>query len=333
MARMNRSRRPNRFRPFRALGTAASLAYRAYNSYTKTKSRNIRSRENVTTGQKDFTNQYRFKRMPRRKRKKWVSFKRKVNAVVNKRTSRTFLFNDALNIDDTTVSHLSPHFASVCIAGCNGTEDSSSATTIHQQAGFRDLKKIIDALGSGQMTNRRFYCKSMILDVTLFNHGNRPVEIDVYDIAANKDVTLGNSIASNLTSYPTNDFYQVYESGASLQAVGGIVGSVLANRAFTPFSIPVCSSLLKIYRKRKFMVPPGSSVFLQRRVSKDWCFNSSGKDDMSMLKGITQGFFIVGKSVVNPDVVDSNFGLSIGASRTYNVSYDSEEYQSVAQLA
>jgi len=99
--------------------SAAYGAYKGWNAGKGLASRNKKSRTGFITQQYDVKTQYRRKRMPRRKRKRWVRQVRKVNHIVDNRLGSQYQMFRSFATGTNTNGTQS--FLSVGLYGENGT--------------------------------------------------------------------------------------------------------------------------------------------------------------------------------------------------------------------
>lgn len=220
--------------------------------------RNYRPGQNITSRQKDVTNQYRYKRMPRRKRKAWKKFSKKVVAVQIAQTGlKTVVFNYG-NIHSAEFSTEQGYFH--CdLYGCLGASDSAFG------AGRNDMRRLFSNDPSieqniGPLNPRlgKLIFGSAVIDMTIRNPTEFDSEVDIYYISYVKNDTNPSLTTS-------------FNGGINIDEPinGSIPNQVieLTQRGTTPFDMPAALSQngVHIMNKKKLLLPPGASSFIQYR--------------------------------------------------------------------
>lgn len=279
-----------------------------------------RSNENTTTTQYDTTTQYRYKRMPKRKRRRWKNFVKKVQAVQQKSLgTRTVLFNTAIRV---TGAANAQHYGVVALYGYHGKGDVLIGPPV-AYCGLRDIYRIAnnDANIMDKNTNGveggKFYLQSGILDVTATNVGSRTIEVDMYEVNCMEDDTKETDPLATIGNA------QVITPVIS----GGSTSIDLAQRGATLFDLPnaISNDKWKIYKKRKYLLPSGASFTFQHRDPRNYMLNGA---DFKFLEEAasnvfsyarrkqTRLFFFVAKNVAGYD--NATVDLQIGATRKYS---------------
>lgn len=269
------------------------------------------------TQQRDYSTPYVKKRMPRYKRKQWVSFTKKVFACSLKNAGlKTVLFNSRLT--SITNAGYQAYFA-IALYGNKGNDDNGTT-----QIGYNDLNRIFrndpqiaHSTGTPSLPlNGQLNFASAVLDVTLRNLGELDSEVDVYFCYHWKDTENTNPAGAN-----TADLYKDLKDGGYNQEIAVGNGLVtLEARGATPFDVGYALSAtgLKIMKKQKFLMPPGRSVFLQHRIPRNFQFewNNLNKKGYG-LRRLTYEVLVVHKpSVTNNDSAIST--IACGVTRKYS---------------
>lgn len=289
-----------------ALGSAGRYLYGKWYGKSNT-ARKGRSVYGGVTQQHDVRTLYRKRRMPRRKRKRWVRFVKKVQAVNNKQLgTRSVLFNDTISVNPGVAAQ---NYLSFLLYGGNGTNNV-------QEQGLDDLQKIKQGdTQIGPTANVHF--GSAVLDLTLVNTPvgeinpafNYTLEVDIY-----------------VVWYRPNEFQFANLNAAFSQANtdGTVIGTTpitIDVRGATPFNLPNFLKLSKmnIIRKTKYYISPGQAVSYQFRDAKNRMLYGRDMDALSnndmSYKGLTRGVFIISKCV---DSGNSASQLVIRGTRTYS---------------
>lgn len=293
--------------------TAVGLAKFAYNSYQKFKKPYTAA--TGITNQHDYSFQYKKKYMPRRKKRQWIKFSKKVIAVNNKGlATQTRVFNNQITgyAGSGQQSHL---FMS--LYGKAGTSLAS------QETGLADLSMIFDAYGPAntqeETINLNF--KSAVLDLTARNPMSVGLEVDLYVLNFNRDGRDLNSMAAAMTLAENET-----------QNISGSSPLVMSQRGVTLFDMPQLISLLgiKIVKKVKYFMTPGGTFTYQLRDPKDRKIHrlniSSGTTARTEFvePKVTQGILLIFKTL--PGVVDDNTQLTCGVTRKYAYAEQSNIY-------
>jgi hypothetical protein len=300
--------RTNRVLKYRSsAGSTTSRGRMSYNGST--------SHNSVVTRQKDYGSQYRYKKMPRYKKRRWRSFVKKVAAVQLKQAGlRTVLFNS--RVEQSNPPGYQGAF-NITLYGINGSQDGVYSL------GLRDIYRIFkndpDVVQIGTPPGNvpksgKLQFGSGVLDLTIRNlSADIEAEVDVYYGWFKKDddqvVTLSN----------TNPIYKY--NLAPIDLINATNNAININeRGATLFDKPAGISAIgyHITKKMKMLLAPGQSTFLQHRDAKNYMVDWTNVQDCGFAKrGLTFGMFVVYKpSVTASD--DAVVTLAIGATRKYS---------------
>lgn len=303
-----------RYRPYKAMPMSPrrdSLSYVM---------RSRRAKKNVTYGrgvtiQHDAQQQYRKKRMPRRKRRQWAKFVRKVAAVnVRNLGTRTVIFNTQMTFGSTGTQQ---NWETFCLYGWNSSQADSAFT-----CGNQDVQKIFnndpEILKSGPPVapiNGKIQMHSAVMDVTICNNGVNSVEMDLYVIHHRKWVNK-------------NRLQEAFVAGTT--NTGPINPSntneiTYLKRGVTPFDIPnaLSASGIKIVKKTKYFVPgSGGIVTYQVRDPKNHMVNA---DMMTNNSGFAWPGKTVSILIVQKNITGASEGttLNVGCTRKYSYTVES----------
>lgn len=257
------------------------------------------------TNQYDRTGVYRKKRMPRRKRRQWRKFVKKVNAVTEKDYGTNTIVRNNVGFGQAT-----PGLQGLLTVSLYGKDGIDTATSF----GNSDLK---DIYGNdlNTLASTKFKFCSAILDMTCVNNStseetnaNLGLEVDVYEITYRK-------VASS-----TSPTVALSSNNASLINPGN-AGLTINTRGVTPFDLPDPLSRygITIYKKTKFFIGKGQQFTYQMRNPKSYSwqkdFIDDGNDDF-MIPYVTKTLVIVYKGL--PDPLNSVTPvLNIGVTRKY----------------
>lgn len=234
--------------PVAAQAAARYVAGRARSAVDQVvTSRNETSPTSVTT-QHDVSTRYRRRRMPARKRKRWVRFTRRVRHVE--------LQMQPLQI----YQHLTKNSATAA----GGTQGQAGLylldTNASGQGHLTSLFKTVYGL-TGAITEygpNRLYLKSACIDLQLKNTGTEQCIIDMYWCRTRANINDTSAIGSLFDAGITN-----------MTAYGAITTT---NPALTPFDNPNFCKMFKILKKTEYLISPDQVVTLQQRQAKNRYF-------------------------------------------------------------
>jgi len=257
---------------------------------------------------------YRKKRMPTRKKRRWKSFVKKINAVAERELgTRTVLFNDQLLLTSTAAGK--QLCLSLALYSCNNSDANKTW--------LKDLDQIVKLENTANSTalngetvddTTKFMFHSGIMDITLRNVSgyhetlNGPIildaaaqmEVDVYEIYVRKAVKTN--------SIDNKDLSQLFNSNDSKEIGGTGTGIEIQDRGATPWEVPHNFGLygVKIYKKTKYFIPSGQTITHQSRDPKRHVASKKTitENDGFNMPGWTKHLFIIGKLVP---------GLTIGS--------------------
>lgn len=298
------------------------------------------------TIQHDYRKTYSKKRMPKRKRKQWTKFVKKVQAVnLRDRGLITALYNKRLvaaavaPTDQAIIAcHLYGHNGA---AGTDETGQQDLKTLIDNNEDLRGLFQVDNSGGFGtiQQTRRttvsaveKIMFESAILDMTLYN-GNAAgaLEVDIYSITYNKFNV--NNETTLLTSFKTGDPSDIAPMQYDNTVAGYFANIKLTDRGATPFELGhiIGRHGIRILSKEKVYISAGQSINKQYRDAKNRYFDPRGllgvaSDQSSQstntyrYKDWTKTFLIVAKNVDPGTATTTSF--SVGCTRSYKYTYE-----------
>jgi len=299
---MARAYKPRRFR--RRLGTfggaasALKLGYRAYKSYTKTSKKRPSGNYGVTN-QHDVKTIYRKKFMPKYKKRKWISFVKKVNAVTEKQyATQTVLFNQNTSKTNTAGNQ---DYMSCWLYGRNGDVGAAGS-----EPGITDLATIFNTVAT-QATERLIF-KSAVLDLTITNNASVTCEVDIYHVRLRKDDVADTFVDAVQKAEFVTGTLPTYTS------------LIMTKRGCTPFEFPTLISNIgmSILKKTKIFMPGGGTSTYQLRDPRQKRFGREDvvNDPTFIMPYHTQGLIIMFKPVAG--LQDSLATLNIGVTRKFS---------------
>lgn len=250
---------------------------------------------------------YRYKRMPRYKKRRWIKSKRRFTAhLASSVGTRQVIFNGAIANE---ISNTVQGFISTALLGYKGAADNTTYRT-----GFSDMSRLIanDQTG-GQINNGlsgNLLITSAILDTTFHNTGEKKLEVDLYEIYC-----VGNKAVDQPDlAVLLNDYNLITQDG---------VGTApnLEQRGVTPFECPrLAPNGLKIMKKTKYFVGAGEVFTYQMRDPRNhWMslrqFSESDATEAAFKGGMTKCLLAVIKQVAGSG--SGNSGFTWGTTRIY----------------
>lgn len=231
----------------------------------------------VISTQHDVSGRYRRKRMPRRKRKRWVGFSRKVNHVVLQMQPLNTYTVDYPGAVKTIAVNTQVTDGQM-IGGVSVTQNSELLDIFRSAFG--------SALGINSIDVYKIYLKSMCLDLQLRNSGTNALVVDVYTLMCRRN----DKNAQRIDVQYVNDFA---EQGAGS---GGTVD--VNNPATTPFQNSSFCKRWKILAKKEILLGAGQVSTMQIRIPHNRYL--SGKlleHNVGCIPGFTRAFLIQARGV------------------------------------
>lgn len=235
----------------------------------------VRSGMGVTV-QHDARQIYQRTRMPRRRRKQWKGFVRKVNAVSERSLgSRSVVFNTAQTFQNLTTGSQGLGYCALYSGRSSGDSFMNDLVNL---SSYENIGNPTAAAGITIGDTTKWLFQSAILDVTFRNTSGvlsssgtvitldsiAKLEVDVYEIISSREWTDNGGDKFDVTSTLTY--------GASITPTIGNSGTALtlALRGVTPWEIPAALSYyrLKILKKTKYFVNNGDTFTYQVRDPK-----------------------------------------------------------------
>jgi len=291
------------------------MANRFARSFTRTK-RKRRTNGRGVTFQRDHELIYRKNRMPYRRKKRWVRFIRKTNAVSEKVLgTRTVVRNEQFSFSTSgTSANSTDTLGQLALYPVgNGTHEY-----------LRDLGRIASDPDVPQ--TGKFLFQSAIMDCTFTNVSSTddldrkdiPIELDIYEITAgrNFEKATGDKGLLDVFSEGAADTSTIAYTQGTPVALG------LSNRGTTPWDLPQALSLykVKIWKKTKYRLSGGQSISYQMRDPTRHVFEKGyiGELTGSNLPRATRWLLLIAKPVVGFDVGISGIcELATGVTRKY----------------
>lgn len=226
---------------FPYMASAAASAGAAFSAYRKKSKTGTTG--SIISNQHDQATRYRRKRMPRRRRRAWVSFTKKVRHVdLQMQPLQIYTKEGTTNL--TAVANAGNVWSRM-LGGTTVTDNDELQQIFFQQFNTASLAAIV---------SNRIFVKSICLDVQLTNNDTHTVIIDMYQLRCRKTFAS----ASTLHSQYVN---ALAELGATPK--GGTINS--SSTALTLFDAPNFCEFWQVMSKREVMIGAGSTVSFQIR--------------------------------------------------------------------
>lgn len=283
----------------------------------------------------DMRSIYRRKRMPKSKRKRWVRFVKKVNAVADKDLGlRTVLFNDQMTQTNSTAKQSTLTLALYAVRNAS--------------IGYLDDLKVIGGLeneanstavaGDTISANTKMLFQSAVMDITIRNTTDRlktidagnpllntyeaapdaAIELDIYEVYQREIASDSSSLFESLTAA-----FAAYDD----KEIGGTgTGIGIDDRGASPFEFGAQMGRhgIKILKKTKFFIPNGQTITWQVRDPKrrKMTYGELTRHESYNKPGWTKQFYLIYKLVPGivqgPAIGDCRLRLSIGCTRKYS---------------
>lgn len=297
MAGMRLNRRVRRrWGPYSAGAGGSAIAQNAFQMYRKYRTgqkKKTKSANFSMTTQHDSRLVYKKRRMPRRKRRVWRSFKRKAQYVSNTQNPRntivkTNYITGSCSVNQQMVVTLSlyPGYN----ASDNALDDIRDCQALANQT-FSD--------GQAQTTNQFF--RSGFMEATIVNTKATTVYMDAYWCYAKKDsIITPQTILSNGFKSTT----QAADGDNLPTAVGSAVTE--NTLGITPFQSSEFCQHFSIWKKTRYILGQGQTVQLEWRDPKNRFLNPDSKfitGDWTVLRGWTKTLVLIFYTV--PSKVDT----------------------------
>lgn len=268
-----RARRPRGNRLSRALRLGARFGKAAYVA-NRSRYRGNGSRTNTATGKRvgestpltydnDFKTDYRYRRMPRRRKRRWVSFVRKVNAVTMKKQQglKKVLFYGIKNL--TTVANQSGT-TDMMMYSADGSAvlDNADIGAIfrgHLGATVFNDQNSFAAIGNAQ---KKLQFESCQMECTVRNLGSVSAIVEVYYVRCRKAHAQTNLDSGNTAAgiYHLGFLKQTQVQDLEESTILGTGPQVSTQIGTTPFQSPRFCETFKILRRKKYQIAPGNTI-------------------------------------------------------------------------
>lgn len=264
--------RARRLRSTRRAAMTIRRAGRRYLHRRRLRGRPRTSGRGVTT-EHDRQAIYRKSRMPRGRRVRWKSFKRKVNAVAEKELgSRTVVFNKEFTFTNNTATRQgAAHCALYGLKSTTSWYDDISQVAALENVGADPTT----AAGITVEKSTKIIFQSAVLDITMRNttdfnneqlNGEGTLEVDVYEMTMKRPATDGSVGWGSINSLYDGTYPDVKRPGGAGTPLMDTTNA-LFYRGVTPFDFTYSTSRygIRIWKKTKYFIRSGQTATYQYR--------------------------------------------------------------------
>jgi len=283
------------------------------------------------TTQHDSKTIYRSKKMPYRKKKKWVAFVRKVSAVeISNRAKSTFVINSANTVttaaDNQAWSETHIYSQKGTDVGTRDIQYLLEDANLYQKVQSTGLVTssndiIVGGTFADESTRKEILLSSASLDVTYTNTSTegQGMEMDLYTIIYSRQTGgyHGSFLAEVDSNTTTVGAIPILTSPTNISLTSQITK---AQRGITLFEMPYGLSKCgaKIVKKEKYFISSGNSITKNVRDPKNHPLRLVSGEPVFQKRGITQTLVACIKPV-NPGAIVS---LSTKSTRSYKYTYE-----------
>lgn len=268
----------------RGAALAGKAAYKIARSYTNTR-QNVRSAPAPITGESDFRGVYRRRPMPKRRRRSWVKFTRRVKAVAEAQVASQF----QVLRRNTTIA-----------TGSAGQNFTSLFTVLGGNGGNSETDDIADMAASAlamagttgttgtTLTSAgiRLHISGWMAEVMINNNSNVTTYLDCYYWRTKKDVP---TTYANVGAVLNVGFSQLFVPSAT----PANTALTMTQYGVTPFQCPLFSQCFQVYKKTRIKLGGGGTAQLELRSGKNHYRKFGYDTNFSFLRGVTEGILFV----------------------------------------
>lgn len=271
----------------------------------------------AVTNQYDVKTMYRRKRMPRRKRRGWMRFKKKVLSAENSLAAKQCLvFRRVVN------PQVAANSQSVVSAMLYGNGESFAPVDL----GCEDMKDCWDAwynenLVSDNGTPGKLNFTSGVLDIELGNVGGEgyanSLTVDVYHVRCKRQ-------PMEIENVSTYGFAALFNAALGATTMPNMSSLNTVNldddqAGVTPFCAPLFCKYVEVLSVKKVLLSVGQNTHFQLRLSRDWIYNNIYQQRFStaLRKGV-EGYLFIVQGVTTASQFSAPCNYVLNATRTYH---------------
>lgn len=272
-----------------------STARKLYNAGSRTftsRQKSVKHAPGPITGESDYRGVYRRKPMPRRRRRRWVKFTRRVKAVAEKQVPTNFTVVRRDYVVSSVANQQNMASGMTILGGAGPLTENDDIADIVQQA-----TTLAGVQGTTSLSVKpeavRVHITGWLAECMINNNSaTATTYIDCYYWRAQKDVptTLATSSLANLVGLVAQGFSDQY---TQLVGPAGAKAMAVTDYGVTPFQSPLFSKCIRVYKKTRIKLAPGGTAQLELRSGKNYYRNFSYDRNYIYLKGCSEGILFV----------------------------------------
>lgn len=275
---------------------ATAARFRGFGSRTQTRHKGKRTSESAPiTYDNDFKTDYRYRRMPRRKRRRWVRFVKKVNHVTLRRQQGLqkvlFTTNNLVTTNVNTTGFTDAVLYPIDGDSPTGAADVSQIFRGHLGSSVYNSMNDLSVVGNAE---KRLQFESAQLEVTLRNMGSDIAIVEVYYCRTRKEHGQTSSSAFNrLSGIYQLGFVkqqQIFDLESSLVVGSGIETATTIGT--TPFQSPRFCQHFKILKRKKYQIAVNNMISFILKDPKDRMIEAGATRGKICMPGLTHGYLI-----------------------------------------
>lgn len=312
---------------------AAGNRFRTGGSRTQTRSRRRMQSGRGVTFEHDRQRVYRRKRMPYRKKRRWIKAIKRNDALdLKKCGAQTYVFNTS--VTDSNNNPANHGFMNFALYGAHDTATSINNDLHYIGENDNELDSTAN-LGVHIDQSTRLYFQSGVLDLTIRNSTFRndsvggnvlegTLEVDIYEITSRKKWTEFDKTAQSLIEL--NDVAAIFdEAETDMKGIRGANGADYRLRGMTPWDATYAISRygIKIHKKTKYRISAGNTITYQTRDPKNRSISYLALNEAAggNLPGWTKWMLVYYKLIpgLTPGTADGTYvtKLDVGVTRKY----------------
>jgi len=294
-----RTKRTN-FRRYNRVANVArftGLAFKRARAFTRTSTRTrTLAAPAPITGESDWRNVYKRKRMPARRRRRWVKFSRSVKHVLANQIGSNFNVRVNQTSLPGTNNGQGVNFSHT-ILGMNGSDPSHNDGIYLVNLAVANQPSTgpgVPTLPSAQ--NMKIVVTGWMCETMITNLETYPVFVDMYYWLAKRDIPSTFPDIGSVWSDRMADLRVNQTLGA------GVTTLTLNDYGVTPFQGVEFAKKIQVWKKTRVKLAGGSVTQVETRGSRDTVITWSHQEHNTFARGVTQGIMFVAYG--SPDGVD-----------------------------
>lgn len=262
-----------------------------YNRYRGTGSRTTSGSKSANpfpiTGEHDARALYRRKRMPRGRRRRWVSFVRRTKAVIQKSLASSFFVALRQAILSSANSKQNAYDGHVALQSSTTKTNWNDIPRIHTRV--QELATAQSPTGTNYFPDK-FSITGYLVETQITNTGTSTAFIDLYYWRAKRNVAYP---FNAVTSLGLNELMDWAMSTTQPNFPTG--GSTLDRFDYgvTPFQNTVLAKYIQIYKKVRVKLSPGGVTQISQRSGRNHYFNWDYASGQTFIAGKTNGIYMI----------------------------------------